>query len=101
MAQRFFNGRPSGFTAQHEQGGRCPDREVAGESGRIDHGQRSVTALPFGLDLNAATLFELLAIPGVGKKRAQTLISNRPHRSIDVASNLIETDLSKFVTIHP
>jgi radical SAM superfamily enzyme with C-terminal helix-hairpin-helix motif len=67
----------------------------------VDHGQRSVTALPFGLDLNAATLFELLTIPGVGKKRAQTLISNRPHRSIDVASNLVETDLSKFVTIHP
>ena len=45
-----------------------------------------------------ATFSELLAIPGVGKKRAQTLISNRPYMSIEAASNSIEVDISRFAT---
>ncbi|HII51364.1 MAG TPA: radical SAM protein [Halobacteriales archaeon] len=64
----------------------------------VNHGQRSVTALPLKLNLNTATFSELLAIPGVGKKRAQTLISNRPYMSIEAASNSIEVDISRFAT---
>ena len=64
----------------------------------VNHGQRSVTALPLKLNLNTATFSELLAIPGVGKKRAQTLISNRPYMSIEAASNSIEVDISQFAT---
>tara|TARA_A100001037_G_C15147847_1_gene637305 strand:- start:2705 stop:4381 length:1677 start_codon:yes stop_codon:yes gene_type:complete len=67
----------------------------------VGHGQRSVTAIPLNLDLNTAKFSELMTIPGIGKKRAQTLLLNRPYTSIKEASNLVETDLSKFITIGP
>ena len=65
----------------------------------VDHGPRSVTAVSLHLNLNKASFSELLALPGIGKKRASTLMLNRPYQSIDTASNLVEIDLSKFATV--
>lgn len=35
------------------------------------------------LDINTATASELDALPGIGKKRAQAIISHRPYKSKD------------------
>ena len=51
-----------------------------------DHGYRSVTGVPYPLDVNAATMGELTAVPGIGKRRAGDILVDRPHESVpDVA----------------
>lgn len=44
----------------------------------VDWGFRSVTAVPHPLDLNACSKKCLGSIPGIGKKRAEKLLENRP-----------------------
>ena len=44
----------------------------------VDYGYRSVTAIPYPLDINKAPRETLTAIPGVGKKRAVKIMLNRP-----------------------
>ncbi|WP_049920059.1 radical SAM protein [Halobiforma nitratireducens] len=72
----------------------------------VDHGYRSVTGVPYPLDLNGASMDELTAIPGVGDRTAGDIVVNRPHESVaDASPGLgLETetetgiDLSRFVT---
>ena len=45
----------------------------------VEHGYRSVTALPFPIDINNAFIETLAAIPSIGKKRAVRIIKNRPY----------------------
>ncbi|DAC72002.1 MAG TPA: radical SAM protein [Thermoplasmata archaeon] len=44
----------------------------------VDYGYRSLTAVPFPLDVNEAPRETLEAIPGVGKKRAVRILAGRP-----------------------
>jgi len=46
-----------------------------------DHGYRSVTGVPYPLDLDAATMDELTAIPGIGSGIAGDILVGRPHDS--------------------
>ncbi|AXR80942.1 radical SAM protein [Natrarchaeobaculum sulfurireducens] len=64
----------------------------------VDHGFRSVTGVPYPLDLNAASMDELTAIPGVGDRTAGDIVVNRPHESLSAANLETEIDLSRFVT---
>ena len=48
----------------------------------VDHGYRSVTGVPYPLDVNEATLAELQAVPGVGESRAGDIVVNRPYESV-------------------
>ncbi|MFC6724348.1 radical SAM protein, partial [Halobium palmae] len=47
----------------------------------VDHGFRSVTGVPYPLDVNAASMDELTAIPGIGSGSAGDLVVNRPYAS--------------------
>ncbi|MDG6218887.1 MAG: radical SAM protein [Candidatus Thermoplasmatota archaeon] len=47
----------------------------------IDHGFRSVTALPKPLDINTAQRETIQSIPGVGKKRTIRILANRPFKN--------------------
>jgi len=44
----------------------------------VEYGYRSVTAVPYPLNLNTASRETLEAIPGVGKKRAVRILAKRP-----------------------
>jgi radical SAM superfamily enzyme with C-terminal helix-hairpin-helix motif len=59
-----------------------------------DHGYRSVTGVPHPLDLNGASMDELTAIPGVGRRRAGDVVVDRPHESIPDIDGL-----GRFVTV--
>jgi radical SAM superfamily enzyme with C-terminal helix-hairpin-helix motif len=48
----------------------------------VDWGYRSVTGVPYPLDLNAASLDELRAIPGIGRDRAADIVVGRPHETV-------------------
>jgi radical SAM superfamily enzyme with C-terminal helix-hairpin-helix motif len=58
-----------------------------------DHGYRSVTGVPHPLDINAASMDELQALPGLGRQRAGNIVVDRPYDSVE---NVEEQDLSKF-----
>jgi radical SAM superfamily enzyme with C-terminal helix-hairpin-helix motif len=60
-----------------------------------DHGYRSVTGVPHPLDLNAASMDELQAIPGIGSQTAGNIVVDRPYESIE---GVTDVDLSKFAT---
>ncbi len=45
-----------------------------------DHGQRSVTAVEYPLDVNRAPMAALSTIPGIGAKRAARIVRARPLR---------------------
>jgi radical SAM superfamily enzyme with C-terminal helix-hairpin-helix motif len=49
----------------------------------VDHGQRSLTALPYPVPVNTLPLATLRWLPGVGKKRAAAVAAKRPFRSIE------------------
>ncbi|MEF8779171.1 MAG: radical SAM protein [Haloferacaceae archaeon] len=64
----------------------------------VDHGYRSVTGVPYPLDVNVASMDELTAIPGVGRSRAGDIVVNRPHRSLPAFPDA-NLDLSAFLTV--
>ena len=61
-----------------------------------DHGYRSVTGVPYPLDLNAATMDELQAIPGIGSQTAGNIVVEQPYESLP---DLEEADLDAFGTV--
>lgn len=44
----------------------------------IDHGYRSITALPWPFEIKKATREQLEAIPGIGRKRAVSILRQQP-----------------------
>lgn len=61
-----------------------------------DHGFRSVSGVPYPLDVNSASMAELTALPGIGKKRAGRIVVDRPHESVS-GIDAGEADLGRFV----
>ena len=46
-----------------------------------DHGYRSVTGVPYPLDINSASMAELATVPGIGRSRAGDIVVGRPYDS--------------------
>jgi radical SAM superfamily enzyme with C-terminal helix-hairpin-helix motif len=63
----------------------------------VDHGYRSVTGVPHPLDLNAASMDELAALPGVGQSTAGDIVVNRPYASLGEVD--VDADLSRFAGV--
>ncbi len=63
----------------------------------VDHGYRSVTGVPYPLDINDASMDELTAIPGIGDRTAGDIVINRPYSSVEDAA-VAEVDISRFAT---
>jgi radical SAM superfamily enzyme with C-terminal helix-hairpin-helix motif len=61
-----------------------------------DHGYRSVTGIPHPLDVNAASMDELTAVPGIGKQTAGNILVGRPYDSVGEVG--AEVDLAEFAT---
>jgi radical SAM superfamily enzyme with C-terminal helix-hairpin-helix motif len=64
----------------------------------VDYGYRSVTGVPYPLDLNSASLDELTSIPGIGKRTAGDIVVGRPYASTDEVP-AGEIDLRRFATV--
>ncbi|PSP33848.1 radical SAM protein [Halobacteriales archaeon QH_10_67_22] len=63
-----------------------------------DHGYRSVTGVPYPLDVNSASMDELRAVPGVGRSTAGDIVVDRPYDS--VADVDTDAALAEFATVH-
>ncbi len=61
-----------------------------------DHGYRSVTGVPYPLDVNEASMDELSAVPGIGKQTAGDIVVDRPYESVpDIAELALFTTTSR------
>ncbi|MFW6119528.1 MAG: radical SAM protein [Petrotogales bacterium] len=63
----------------------------------VDHGKRSVTALPNGSSLNKLSLRELSFIPGIGKSRAEKIVLKRPFSNWSEVCKIIGNEETEFV----
>ena len=63
-----------------------------------DHGYRSVTGVPYPLDINAASMDELTAIPGINRSTAGDIVVGRPYGSLDEVDAGV-VDLSRFAVV--
>jgi len=62
----------------------------------VDFGYRSVTAIPFPLDINKAQSETIQAIPSIGKKRATRILSKRPFKDkVDLINSLDDVDIGR------
>lgn len=57
----------------------------------VDHGYRSLTALPYPFKLKKASPEQLAAIPGIGKKRANKIFINHPE-NIEELRDILDDD---------
>lgn len=55
-----------------------------------DWGFRSITGMVYPFPINHASMAAIGSLPGIGKKRAATIIRHRPYRSIEELSNVID-----------
>ena len=65
----------------------------------VDWGYRSVTAVPYPLDVNSASMAELTAIPGIGKSTAGDIVVGRPYGSVEEVD--ADADLTEYATAKP
>ncbi len=70
------------------------DRNTFLDARVVDYGRRSVTAVPI-LNPNTAKLYQLEAIPGVGKVTAGRIVANRPYRSLDDLRRVLGDEFDK------
>ncbi len=54
------------------------------------HGKRSVTGVPYPIEINSLPVKALVALPGIGIKRAKRIVVNRPIKNIDELEHIIE-----------
>jgi len=67
----------------------------------VDYGMRSITAIETPLNVNTAKLYQLEAIPGIGKAMAARIVANRPYRSVDELKNVVSNfdDVKNFLSV--
>lgn len=63
----------------------------------IEHGYRSLTGLQYPFNLNRASHEELLALPGIGQKRAAELILQRPFRGPEDLKNRLGNEVAEIM----
>ncbi len=70
----------------------------------IDYGYRSVTAVPFPLDINHASRETIEALPDIGKRRAIRILANRPFKNKEqlvksIDDPLVGEKILKYISI--
>lgn len=58
----------------------------------VDYGRRSVTGIPFPLDINNCPPSSLMAIPGIGKARAMRIVQGRPYSTIGEIRKVLDDE---------
>jgi len=70
----------------------------------FDYGYRSITGIPYPLDINTASRKTIEAIPGIGKKRAIRILRSRPIKNYkdlkeSLDSDEIAEDIRKYLAL--
>ncbi len=67
----------------------------------VDHGYRSLTGVPYPLDVNTASMAELAALPGIGQSRAGDIVVGRPYSELDAVEAAAGVSCREFLTVQP
>ncbi|MFB6360713.1 MAG: radical SAM protein [Halobacteriales archaeon] len=67
----------------------------------VDHGYRSVTGVPYPLDVNSASMAELAALPGIGQSRAGDIVVGRPYAELDAVEAAAGVSCREFLSVQP
>ena len=64
----------------------------------VDYGYRSITAVPYPLDINTAPRETLEAVPSIGKKRAIRILAKRPfHTTQELVQSLDNPEVAQAI----
>ena len=65
------------------------------------HGHRSITGIPYPLEVNKVSMKLVLELPGVGKKQAASIVSGVPYENEQefLSKNTLGADLLKYIKI--
>lgn len=64
----------------------------------VEYGYRSITAVPYPLDINTAPRETLEAVPGIGKKRAIRILAKRPfHSTQELIDSLDDPEVARTI----
>jgi radical SAM superfamily enzyme with C-terminal helix-hairpin-helix motif len=64
----------------------------------VGYGYRSITAVPYPLDINTAPRETLEAIPGIGKKRGIRILAKRPfHSRQELLDSLDDPEVARTI----
>ena len=58
----------------------------------IDHGYRSITGIPYPLDINTCPRKTLEGIEGIGQKRAMRIFRHRPIHNIEEIRGILDNE---------
>ena len=64
----------------------------------VDHGPRSLSVLPYPLEVSKASLAQWKAVPGVGAKRAARIKGTETIVNVGQLENLLELELPTWLT---
>ncbi|HIQ03673.1 MAG TPA: radical SAM protein [Desulfurococcales archaeon] len=67
----------------------------------VDHGPRSVTGIPYPLDINNAPLRILKLVPGLDSNTLMRIIKCRPIRDLNELVSIVGKDKAKYFTLKP
>jgi len=56
----------------------------------VDYGFRSITGVPYPLDINSASRETIESLPGIGKKRVIRIFANRPFKNKEDFLNVLD-----------
>ncbi|MFA0822520.1 MAG: helix-hairpin-helix domain-containing protein [Methanomethylovorans sp.] len=67
----------------------------------VDHGFRSITAIPYPIDINNAELDLLQRVPGLGKVMAAKIFRERPYMDAQelISKTSVGTDILKYIQL--
>jgi len=70
----------------------------------VDHGYRSLTGIPYPLDINNCQRETMEAIPGIGKKRATRMLLHRPFTNTQQLISILDdqrlySQIQPFITL--
>lgn len=77
-------------------GFQCPLPQERFDGWVVEYGARSITCLRYPLPVNKASLRELNSVPGIGNKRAASLVRYRPFKDWDDLASRVELDKAVF-----
>ncbi len=64
----------------------------------VGYGRRSITAVEYPMNINKASLSSLMAIPGIGKKKAVEIIKRRPFKDLNEVRK-IDEKIIDYITL--
>jgi len=67
----------------------------------IGYGQRSVTGLPYPLDVNKAKIYQIESVPGIGKSTAARIFAKRPFKNIMELLKVVPEESAIYFTCNP